>query len=114
MLLASFVPPVKGVGIAGKAGIKGAKAAGTATDISKWISKTKNVLNYDKIKLFLQTIYHQVIKGPITETIRSFKKQWENLLENVGSVLQGPQPALAGGPAPQVWISRTEIIFKIN
>jgi Pre-toxin TG len=108
MLLASFVPPVKGVGIAGKAGIKGAKAAGTATDISKWISKTKNVLNYDKIKLFLQTIYHQVIKGPITETIRSFKKQWENLLENVGSVLQGPQPALAGGPAPQVWISRAE------
>jgi hypothetical protein len=108
MLLLSVIPPAKGAGVAGKAGIKGTKAAGTAADISKWISKTKNVLNYDKIKLFLQTIYHQVIKGPITETIRSFKRQWENLLENVGSVLQGPQPALAGGPAPQVWISRAE------
>ncbi len=90
MVLASFIPPVKGAGIAGKAGIKGAKAAGTAADVSKWISKTKNVLNYDKIKSFFQTIYHQVIKGPIIETIRSFKKQWENLLKNVGSVLQGP------------------------
>jgi Pre-toxin TG len=109
MLLASFVPPVKGAGVAGKAAIKGAKVAGTAADVSKWISKTKNVLNVNKIKGALQTIYHQVIKGPITETIRSFKKQWENLLENVGSVLQGPQPALAGiGPAPRMWMSGAE------
>jgi hypothetical protein len=109
MLLLSVIPPAKGAGIAGKAGIRGAKAAGTAADVSKLISKTKNVLNYDKIKLFFQTIYHQVIKGPITETIRSFKKQWENFLENVGSVLQGPQPALAGiGPARGVWMSRAE------
>jgi uncharacterized protein YukE len=86
MVLASFIPPVKGAGIASKAGIKGAKAAGTAADVSKWISKTKNVLNYDKIKSFFQTIYHQVIKGPITETIRSFKKQWDNLLSSVSSV----------------------------
>ncbi|MBA2871428.1 uncharacterized protein YukE [Anoxybacillus calidus] len=96
MLLASFVPPVKGAGVAGKAAIKGAKAAETAVDVSKLISKTKNVLNYDKIKSFFQTIYHQVIKRPITETIRSFKKRWENLLENVGSVLQGPQLAADG------------------
>jgi hypothetical protein len=109
MLLASFVPPVKGAGVAGKAAIKGAKAAGTAADVSKLVSQTKNVLNYNKIKPFFQTIYHQVIKGPITETIRSFKKQWENLLENVGSVLQGPQPALAGiGPAPRMWMSGAE------
>jgi Pre-toxin TG len=109
MLLLSVIPPAKGAGVAGKAGIKGAKAAETAADVSKWISKTKNVLNYDKIKLFLQTIYRQVIKGPITETIRSFKKQWENLLENVGFVLQGPQPALAGiGPARDVWMSGAE------
>jgi uncharacterized protein YukE len=90
MVLASFIPPVKGAGIAIKAGIKGAKAAGTAADVSKWISKTKNVLNYDKIKSFFQTIYHQVIKGPITETIRSFKKQWDNLLSSVLSVQWQP------------------------
>jgi uncharacterized protein YukE len=110
MLLASFVPPVKGVGIAGKSAVKGAKAVETAADVSKWISKTKNVLNGNKIKGALQTIYHQVIKGPITATIRSFKQQWEHLLENVGSVLRGPQPALAGvgGPTSRMWISGAE------
>ncbi|UOE76683.1 pre-toxin TG domain-containing protein [Parageobacillus thermoglucosidasius] len=96
MLLLSVIPPAKGAGIAGKAGIKGAKAAGIVADVSKWISKTKNVLYYDKIKSFFQTIYHQVIKGPITETIRSFRKQWENFLENVGAVLRGPQLAADG------------------
>ena len=96
-------------GIAGKAGIKGAKAAGIAADVSKWVSKTKNVLYYDKIKSFFQAIYHQVIKGPITETIRSFKHQWENFLENVGSVLRGPQLALAGiGLTRGVWMSGAE------
>jgi hypothetical protein len=94
MLLLTIIPPAKGAGVAGKAVIKGAKAAETAADVSKWISKTKNVLNYNKIKSFFQTIYHQVVKGPITETIRSFKKQWENFLENVGSVLQGTQLAV--------------------
>ncbi|GCD81248.1 hypothetical protein PTHTG4_03100 [Parageobacillus thermoglucosidasius] len=96
MLLLSVIPPAKGAGVAGKAVIKGAKAAETAADVSKWISKTRNVLNVNKIKGALQTIYHQVIKGPITETIRSFKHQWENFLENVGSVLQGPQLAADG------------------
>ncbi|MGG3953071.1 hypothetical protein ABEV38_08930, partial [Parageobacillus thermoglucosidasius] len=93
-----IIPPAKGAGVAGKAAIKGAKAAGIAAEVSKWISKTKNVLNVNKIKGDLQTIYHQVIKGPITETIRSFKKQWENFLENVGSVLhlQGSRLAAAG------------------
>ena len=105
MLLLTIIPPAKGAGVAGKAAVKGAKAAGIAAEVSKWISKTKNVLNVDKIKGALQTIYHQVIKGPITETIRSFKKQWEQLLENVGSVLRGPQPALAGiGPASRGWM----------
>jgi hypothetical protein len=105
MLLASFLPPIKGAGIAGKAGIKGAKAAEAAVDVSKWISKTKNVLNGNKIKGALQTIYQQVIKRPITETIRSFKQQWEHLLENVGSVLMGRQPALAGiSPASREWM----------
>jgi Pre-toxin TG len=109
MLLLSVIPPAKGAGVAGKAAIKGAKAAETTTDVSKWILKTKNILNYDNIKSFFQIIYHQVIKGPITETIRSFKKQWKNFLENVGSVLQGPQPALAGiGPTPRVWMSGVE------
>ena len=107
MLLLSVIPPAKGAGIAGKVGIKGVKAAGTAADVSEWISKTKNVLNVDKIKGALQTIYHQVIKGPITATIRSFKQQWEQLLENIGSVLMGPQPALAGvgGPTSRMWMS---------
>jgi Pre-toxin TG len=96
MLLLSIIPPAKGAGVAGKAAVKGAKAAGIAADVSKLISKTRNVLNVDKIKGALQTIYHQVIKGPITETIRSFKKQWENFIENVGSVLRGPQLAADG------------------
>jgi hypothetical protein len=74
MLLLTIIPPAKGAGVAGKAAIKGAKAAETAVDVSKLVSQTKNVLNYNKIKPFFQTIYHQVIKGPITETIRSFKK----------------------------------------
>ncbi|QSB49574.1 pre-toxin TG domain-containing protein [Parageobacillus toebii] len=96
MLLLSVIPPAKEAGVAGKAAIKGAKAAETAVDVSKLVSQTKNVLNYNKIKPFFQTIYHQVIKGPITETIRSFKKQWENFRENVGSVLHGPQLAADG------------------
>ena len=105
----TIIPPAKGAGIAGKVGIKGAKAAGIAAEVSKWILKTKNVLHYDKIKSFFQTIYHQVIKRPITETIRSFRKQWENFLESVGAVLQGPQPALAGiGPTHGVWMSGAE------
>ncbi|WP_278342271.1 pre-toxin TG domain-containing protein [Parageobacillus thermoglucosidasius] len=110
MLLLTIIPPAKGASVAGKAGIKGLKAAETAAEVSKWISKTRNVLNVNKIKGALQTIYHQVIKGPITETIRSFKHQWENFLENVGSVLQGPQPTLAGvgGPAPRMWMSGVE------
>ncbi|WP_425272972.1 hypothetical protein [Parageobacillus thermantarcticus] len=29
---------------------------------------------------------HQVIKAPITQAIRSFKKQWDDLLDNVPSV----------------------------
>ncbi|MBB3869180.1 hypothetical protein DER53_02570 [Parageobacillus toebii NBRC 107807] len=96
MLLLSVIPPAKEAGVVGKAAIKGVKAAETAADVSKLISKTRNVLNVNKIKGALQTIYHQVIKGPITETIRSFKKQWENFLENVGSVLQGSQLAIEG------------------
>ncbi|MGG3919286.1 pre-toxin TG domain-containing protein, partial [Parageobacillus thermoglucosidasius] len=35
MLLLSVIPPAKGAGIAGKAGIKGAKTAGIAADVSK-------------------------------------------------------------------------------
>ncbi|WP_256833375.1 pre-toxin TG domain-containing protein [Parageobacillus thermoglucosidasius] len=110
MLLLSIIPPDKGASVAGKAAVKGAKAAGIAAEVSKWISKTKNVLNVNKIKGALQTIYHQVIKGPITETIRSFKKQWENFLENVGSVLMGPQLALAGvgGSTSRMWVSGVE------
>jgi hypothetical protein len=94
--LASFVPPVKGAGVVGKAAIKGAKAAETAVDVSKLVSQTKHVLRYDKIMPVLQAVYHQVVKAPITQTIRSFKQQWENLLENVGSALMGPQLAIDG------------------
>jgi hypothetical protein len=114
MLLASFVPPVKGVGIAGKAVVKGAKAAGIAVDVSKLVSQTKNVLNYNKIKPFFQTIYHQVIKGPITETIRSFKQQREQFLKNVGSVLSGLEPAYAyaGGSRSRIWVRGAEMEAK--
>ncbi len=110
MLLLTIIPPAKGAGVAGKAAIKGAKAAETAADVSKLVSQTKHVLHYDKIMPVLQAVYHQVVKAPITQTIRSFKQQWENLLENVGSVLRGPQPALAGvgGPAPRMWMSGAE------
>jgi hypothetical protein len=43
MLLASFVPPVKG-GIAGKTAVKGAKAAETAADVSNW-SRKRNMFS---------------------------------------------------------------------
>jgi uncharacterized protein YukE len=39
MLLLSVIPPAKGAGVAGKAGIKGAKAEGTAADVSNWSHK---------------------------------------------------------------------------
>jgi hypothetical protein len=96
MLLLTIIPPAKGAGIAGKAGIKGLKAAETAADVSKLVSQTKHVLRYDKVMPALQAVYHQVVKAPITETIRSFKQQWEEFLENVGSVLMGPQLAIDG------------------
>jgi uncharacterized protein YukE len=106
MLLASFIPPVKGAGIAGKAGIKGAKAVETAVDVSKLVSQTKHVLRYDKIMPAFQAVYHQVVKTPITNTIRSFKKQWYDLLDSVRSVQW--QPALAGvGPVPRGWMKET-------
>jgi hypothetical protein len=107
MLLLSILPPAKGVGIAGKAVVKGAKAAGTAADVSKLVSQMKHVLRYDKIMPVLQAIYLQVVKAPITQTIRSFKKQWDDLLASVPSVQW--QPALAGiGPAPRVWMSEAK------
>ncbi|TCL53197.1 hypothetical protein EDD69_101204 [Thermolongibacillus altinsuensis] len=56
-----FIPPVKGVGIADKARIKGTKAVGTAADVSKLVSQTKHVLRYDKIMPALQTVYSQVV-----------------------------------------------------
>jgi hypothetical protein len=109
MLLLSVIPPAKGAGVAGKAGIKGAKAAETAVDVSKLVSQTKHVLRCDKVMPALQAAYLQVVKAPIPQTIRSFKRQWESLLENVGSVLQGPQPALVRiGPAPHMWMSGAE------
>ncbi|GMO00048.1 hypothetical protein PthstB1num2_20870 [Parageobacillus thermoglucosidasius] len=57
MLLVSFISPDKGAGSAGKAGIKGAKAAGIAADVSELASQAKNILNDNKIKSFLQTVY---------------------------------------------------------
>jgi Bacterial CdiA-CT RNAse A domain/Pre-toxin TG len=106
VLLASFIPPVKGAGIAGKAGIKGAKAAGTAADVSKLVSQMKHVLHYDKIMPALREIYLQVVKAPITQTIRSFKKQWDNLLDSVPSVQW--RPAFAGiGPVSRAGIQET-------
>ncbi|MED4970508.1 pre-toxin TG domain-containing protein [Parageobacillus toebii] len=106
MLLASFVPPVKGVAIAGKAGIKGAKAAGTATDVSKLVSQMKHVLRYDKVVPVFQAVCHQVVKAPITKTIRLFKKQWDDLLSSVSSVQW--KPAFAGvGPVSREWIQDT-------
>jgi hypothetical protein len=94
MLLASFVPPVKGAGVAGKAAIKGAKVAETAVDVSKLASQTRHVLRYDKVMPALQAVYHQVVKAPTTQTIRSFKKKWDDLLDSVRSVQW--QPSLGG------------------
>ncbi len=106
MLLASFVPPVKGAGVAGKAAIKGAKAAETAADVSKLVSQVKYVLRYDKIVPTLQAVYHQVVKAPITQTIRSFKKKWDDLLDSVRSVQL--QPAFAGiGPVSRAGVRET-------
>ncbi|WMT19684.1 pre-toxin TG domain-containing protein [Parageobacillus toebii] len=110
MLLLTIIPPAKGTGVTGKAAIKGAKAAETAADVSKLVSQTKNVLNYNKIKPFFQTIYPQVIKGPITQTICSFKQQLDNFLKNVGSVLMEPEPVVVGvgDSTSRMWVSGVE------
>ncbi|MGG6471108.1 pre-toxin TG domain-containing protein [Saccharococcus caldoxylosilyticus] len=106
MLLLSVIPPAKGAGIAGKAGIKGLKAAETAVDVSKLVSQTRHVLRYDKIVPALQAVYHQVVKAPITQTIRSFKKKWDDLLDSVRSVQL--QPAFAGiGPVSRAGVRET-------
>ena len=106
MLLLSVIPPAKGAGIAGKAGIKGLKAAETAADVSKLVSQTRHVLRYDKIVPALQAVYHQVVKAPITQTIRSFKKKWDDLLDSVRSVQL--QPAFAGiGPVSRAGVRET-------
>ncbi|BDG37385.1 pre-toxin TG domain-containing protein [Saccharococcus caldoxylosilyticus] len=106
MLLLTVIPPAKGAGIAGKAGIKGLKAAETAVDVSKLVSQTRHVLRYDKIVPALQAVYHQVVKAPITQTIRSFKKKWDDLLDSVRSVQL--QPAFAGiGPVSRAGVRET-------
>jgi hypothetical protein len=71
----------------------------------------KYVLRYDKILPALQAVYHQVVKAPITNTIRSFKKQWNDLLDSVRSVQW--QPALAGiGPSSCIWMSEAKKEIK--
>ncbi|WP_171355696.1 MULTISPECIES: pre-toxin TG domain-containing protein [Geobacillus] len=101
MLLLSVVPPAKGAGIAGKAAIKGAKALDTASTL---LSKVKHVVRSDQIKGFFQTIYHQVVRAPLLETARLFKKQWDEFVESIASVSW--QPAYAGvGPASRGWMS---------
>lgn len=107
MLLLSVIPPAKGAGIAGKAGIKGAKAAGIAADVSKLVPQMKYVLRYDKMMSVFQAAYLQVVKAPITKTLRYFKKQWDDRLTSVSSVQW--QPALAGiGPASRAWMSKAK------
>jgi hypothetical protein len=107
ILLLTIIPPVKGAGITGKAATKGAKAAETAVDVSKLVSQTKHVLRYDKIMSAFQAVHHQVVKAPITNTILSFKKQWDGLLDNARSVQW--QPVLAGvGSVPRGWMKETE------
>jgi hypothetical protein len=44
------------------------------------------------IQPVLQAAYHQVVKAPITETIRSIKKQWDDLLDSVPFVQWQPAP----------------------
>ncbi|BDG36369.1 pre-toxin TG domain-containing protein [Saccharococcus caldoxylosilyticus] len=106
MLLLSVIPPAKGAGIAGKAGIKGAKAAGTAADVSKLVPQMKYVLRYDKMMSVFQAAYLQVVKAPITKTLQYFKKQWNDLLASVSSVQW--QPAFAGiGPVSRAGIQET-------
>ncbi len=107
MLLLSVIPPAKGAGIAGKAGIKGAKAAGIAADVSKLVPQMKYVLRYDKMMSVFQAAYLQVVKAPITKTLRYFKKQWDDRLTSVSSVQW--QPALEGiGPESRVWMSEAK------
>uniref|UniRef100_A0A7U3YGC7 Bacterial EndoU nuclease domain-containing protein n=1 Tax=Geobacillus sp. (strain Y4.1MC1) TaxID=581103 RepID=A0A7U3YGC7_GEOS0 len=106
MLLLSVIPPAKGAGIAGKAGIKGAKAAGIAADVSKLVPQMKYVLRYDKMMSVFQAAYLQVVKAPITKTLQYFKKQWNDLLVSVSSVQW--QPAFAGiGPVSRAGIQET-------
>ncbi|ANB58311.1 hypothetical protein GFC29_2501 [Anoxybacillus sp. B7M1] len=67
MLRLSIVPPAKGIGMAGKAGITGTKAID--------VSKMKHVVRDDTMKSVFQTIDSQVVKAPLAETARLFKKQ---------------------------------------
>ncbi|MGG3916998.1 EndoU domain-containing protein, partial [Parageobacillus thermoglucosidasius] len=62
---------------------------------------------YDKMMSVFQAAYLQVVKAPITKTLRYFKKQWNDLLASVSSVQW--QPALAGiGPASRAWMSKAK------
>ncbi|BBW96536.1 hypothetical protein GsuE55_13690 [Geobacillus subterraneus] len=100
MLLASIAPPAKGVGMAGKAAIKGAKTIEAASVLAKM----KHVVRYDKIKAIFETTYQQVVKAPFAETARLFKKQWDDFVESVSVV--GWKPAYAGvGPVSKVWMN---------
>jgi hypothetical protein len=54
----------------------------------------------------LQAVYYQVVKASITQTIRSFKEQWEDLLASVRAVQW--QPAFAGiGPVSRAGVQET-------
>ncbi|ATO36861.1 hypothetical protein B1691_01610 [Geobacillus sp. 47C-IIb] len=107
MLIASIAPPAKGVGMAGKAATKGAKAIDTASTLSK----VKHVVRYDKVKVFFQRIYHQVIKAPLVETARLFKTQWDQLVQSIASISM--QPVYAGvGSAPRMLMNEAKDVSR--
>jgi hypothetical protein len=59
----------------------------------------------------LQAVYLQVVKAPITETIRSSKKQWEDFLARIPSIQW--HPAFAGiDPSLRGWMSGAERVAK--
>jgi hypothetical protein len=103
MLWLSLVPPAKGVGVAGKTLLTGAKAMNAASALAN----VKNIVRHDKMKAIGDIAFRQTVRSPLAETARLFKKQWDELVESVASVSW--QPAYAGvGPAPRGWMNKAK------
>ncbi|MCM3667906.1 EndoU domain-containing protein [Mesobacillus maritimus] len=95
MLALSIFPPAKAVGIGGKVVVKGGQAAIRAALKSGLASlaknpatfrSIKNVINPDKVRTALKSVYNQVVVGPLSAT----KIWFDNVVKKLGDM---PVPA---------------------